>query len=190
MNFINDNFDRVSPYPFLAWFAIGMIFIALTHVGLPMDFIEANSTFLNISYGVFISTILMLVCCVLLYFDKTNTTYLSRIHSLSRLFSDTAMGAAGFIVTSTVYQQDYAAAAGLSLGFAVYTLTGNHLYHVIFNENKGSRKLFRDIDEKSNTRVGKGLIERDIERKVVAFVSLIIAIASLGLGFTFYYIRH
>ncbi|WP_411959031.1 hypothetical protein ACK56M_21340 [Pseudomonas sp. s4] len=100
------------------------------------------------------------------------------------------MGAAGFIAANGIYNEQYFAVTLLVSGVFLYTLTGNHIYHSIFNENKGSRSFFKKIDEESNTRVGTGLAERDIERKVLAIASAITIAVTVWLVLTLYLVRH
>lgn len=99
------------------------------------------------------------------------------------------MGAAGFIAAYGIYNKQCITVTLLISGVFIYTLTGNHIYHSIFNENKGSRRFFKKIDEESNTRVGTGLAERDIERKVLAIASAITIAVTAWLGLTLYLVR-
>lgn len=190
MKFIEDHFDRVSPHPFFAWLIVSITFIFLSPSELTIEFVKANSTYLNITYGAVISTLIMLICCMLIGYTRLKEKPLKILYSVSRLFSDTAMGAAGFIAANGIYNEQYFAVTLLASGVFLYTLTGNHIYHSIFNENKGSRSFFKKIDEESNTRVGTGLAERDIERKVLAIASAITIAVTAWLVLTLYLVRH
>ena len=185
MEYINNHFDRVSPKPFIVWFIVSLLYWALSAFGLPVDFILANATFLNVTYGAVICTTIMLISCILLPVNKISDKYFHKAYELSKLFSDTAMGAAGFVVVSGLYNEAYAAVAWLALGVAIYVLAGNHVYHSIFNENKGSRKFFKKIDIESNTRIGSGTVERDIETTTLSFAAIVILLVSAGLIYVF-----
>lgn len=185
MEFINNNFDRVSPTPFLIWFTISLLVWGLSIFGLSVDFIFSNATYLNITYGAVICTFIMLASCMALPFNVVTDKCFNKAYELSKLFSDTAMGAAGFVAVSGLYNEAYKAVGWLLLGITIYVLVGNHVYHSIFNENKGSRRFFRKIDSKSNTRIDDGKIERDIEKTILFFSALVILLVSGGLVYVF-----
>lgn len=186
MKLMENNFDRVSPVPFLSSFAAGAVIWALSALGLPLEYIFANSTYINIIYGSVIGTAIMLTSCVLTCFPKANDLIVHKAYSVFRFFTDAAMAAAGFIAISGLYNEHYSSVMLLALGIATYTLAGNHLYHSIFNDHKGSRKLTKEIDETSGTRIGRGLVERDIERKVLATASIVISFLAAWLIATLY----
>lgn len=190
MEYINRNLDRVSPIQFLAWFSVGAIFWLLSSLlGFSTDYIFANATYINITYGTVISTLIMLLSCMLLPFDCVKEGFFKKAYAISKLFSDTAMGASGFIAIACIHNHLYKEVAFLTIGIIIYTLTGNHIFHSIFNETKGTRKYFRAIDASSGTRLGTGLIERDIEGKVLCFASVIISLVFVGLLFIFHTIK-
>ncbi|ALQ07997.1 hypothetical protein D172_007945 [Pseudoalteromonas sp. Bsw20308] len=185
LGYINTNYDRVSPFPFMLWFSISLCVWAFSKLGFSFEFIFANATYLNVIYGTVICTSIMLVSCILLPWQKVTDKYYKSAHAVSKIFSDTAMGSAGFIAVAGLYNGNYLPVGLLVLGLVIYVLVGNHVFHSIFNENIGTRRFFKEIDKKSNTRIGTGEIERNIETKVLAFTSFIILMVGSGLMYVF-----
>lgn len=185
MEFINTHFDRVSPKPFLVWLTVSFFVWAVSCIGFNVDFIFANATYLNVTYGAVICTIIMIISCISLPFSKVPDEYFKKAHSLSSLFSDTALGASGFLFVAGLYNGALEAVFYLFLGVTLYVLIGNHIYHSIFNENKGSRRFFKKVDQDSNTRIGTGKIERDIEKTVLSFAAFVVLLMSCALVYVF-----
>ena len=83
----------------------------------------------------------MLTCCTLIGYAGITGKPLEIFYSASRLFSDTVMGAAGFIAANGIYNEQYFAVALLVSGVFLYTLTENHIYHSIFNKKRQPQNL-------------------------------------------------
>ncbi|RUR56358.1 hypothetical protein [Vreelandella populi] len=190
MEFIDNHLDRVNPKPFIVWFLVSGIAWFASFLGMPLDFVFGNATYLNVVYGTVICTAIMFLSCILLPCPWVKDQFFHKAHSISKLFSDTALGASGFIAVGAIHNDKYQAVALLLVGVLVYVLVGNHIFHSIFNENKGSLRFFRKIDKISSTKLGDDAeMERNIEKMALAITASIASIVIMWLFYVFSTIR-
>ncbi|TKB51946.1 hypothetical protein [Ferrimonas aestuarii] len=175
--FIKKNFPRIDPSPLVIW-TIASLFLLLfcSVTGISTDFIEGNATVINLFYGIAVTAIILpILILLLLWFEHDNCFY-KYSHWVARLFSDTALGSAGFITVQFVFiDKNVEKGLWVFFGSLLFAIVTNHLFLAVFDQNRGSRKLVKSIDRSSNTEISS----RKVEVKVMVF-SLIVAVLTAG----------
>jgi len=178
--FLQDNFPRIDPSPFFIW-AIGSSAIYQLPInGVERAFLENNATIINLIFGAVISAAFAALLIILLLFLSSQNRIFSYAHWISKLFSDTALGSAGFIFSvELLINNDWEHAAYLSLTIILYVILINHLFMVVFDDNTGTLKLVKSIDRCSDTEIPS----REIHIKTMAFAVIVSCLVAAGILF-------
>lgn len=179
---LDKNFYYIDPSPFVIWAICAGISFFTPLAGV---YIEANATLINMSLGAVITSIcLSLLVFLSVYIDSKDNRFFEYVHWIGRLFSDAALGSAGFVVILQIFLlKNYELAAVITLISLTYVIGFNHVFLTIFNKNEGTRKLAKQIDLSDKTDIdgNEGSSYRKLEVRVMAGVLLIFMAIGLTL---------
>ncbi|MCA2441592.1 MULTISPECIES: hypothetical protein [Vibrio] len=176
--FIKKNFPRIDPSPLVIW-TIASFFLLLfcSVTGISTDFIEGNATVINLFYGIAVTAIILPILILLLLWCEHDNCFYKYSHWVARLFSDTALGSAGFITVQFAFiDKNIEKGLWVFFGSLFFAIVTNHLFLAVFDQNRGSRKLVKSIDRSSNTEINS----RKVEVKVMAFSLFVAVLTAAG----------
>ena len=176
--FIKKNFPRIDPSPLIIWTIASLLLLGFCKVSnIPTDFIEGNATVINLFYGIAVTSIILPLLILSLLKFNHNNCFFKYSHWVARLFSDTALGSAGFITIQFIFiDKDVVKGLLVFFGSLVFAIISNHLFLAVFDQNRGSRKLVKSIDRSSNTEINS----RVVELKVMAFSLVVAGLTAVG----------
>ncbi|HAS6906035.1 TPA: hypothetical protein I7285_12780 [Vibrio parahaemolyticus] len=180
---LDKSFSYIDPSPFVIWAICAVVSFYTPLAGV---YIEANATLINISLGAVITSICLSILVFLVVFiDSKDNCFFEYVHWIGKLFSDAALGSAGFVVILQAFLlKNYELATVITLISLVYVIAFNHVFLTIFNKNEGTKKLAKQIDlaDKTDINGNEGLSYRKLELRVMAGVLLTLMTIGSALG--------
>ena len=176
------HFAFIDPSQFFAWAILGLVSY-FTPISEP--YLSANATLVNLVVGVsVVSALIGCLMIVLLFFSRANESALFEYaHWIAKLFSDAALGSAGFVVVFYALVKGQVEASLIVSGIALfYVVLANHIFLVIFDRDDGTRALLKRIDIASGTAINgnSGPGYRRLEIYLIAGALLLVTVVGLG----------
>lgn len=149
---IYNNFEMISPLPFLWWLSIGL----LAQWIYPSTLLNSdNASVTTLQFGLVFAFVLSMAALWLsfLWEDKPNDSkFLKFLYNSSKLFMELAMGVAGFSAAYFLLASVIWLPAVLLISSLVLAVCANHIFLVTFNKTDiGTYKLALIMDKKFGT---------------------------------------
>lgn len=147
---VTNNYKMINPLPTIWWLIIGYIAqYFYPETLLNYDNMSVTTFQTGVSLSVLIALLSLFIASIF-YQDKPNeSSFLRFLYSSSKQFSELAMAVFGFSAAYFFHKGSGGFACLLVCYSLVLATAMNHIFLVVFNENKvGTLKLTLDLDEK------------------------------------------
>ena len=176
------HFAFIDPSQFFAWAILGLVSY---FTPISDSYLGANATLVNLVIGVsVVSIVIVFLMTVLLFFSRASESALFEYaHWIAKLFSDAALGSAGFVVVFYALVKEQVEVSLIVSGIALfYVVLANHIFLVIFDRDDGTRALLKRIDIASGTAINgnSGPGYRRLEIYFITGALLLVTVVGLG----------